>query len=60
MNEQKMKVVSFLKNKISSCSHEELHMESLRPLKSYNFTIASDATCLLVEQLPNFILKFWL
>lgn len=58
MNEQKMKVVSFLKNKISSCSYEELHMESLRPLKSYHFTIASDGTGLQVEQLPNFILKW--
>lgn len=58
MNEQKMQVVSFLKNKISSCSYEELHMESLRHLTSYNFTIASDATGLQVEQLPNFILKW--
>jgi hypothetical protein len=58
MNEQKMQVVSFLKNKISSCSHEELHMKSLRHLKSYHFTIASDGTGLQVEQLPNFILKW--
>ena len=58
MNEQKMKVVDFLKNRILNSSREELRMNSLRSLKSYNFTVASNGAGLQVEQLPNFILKW--
>ena len=52
------KIVEFLKNKISTSSSNELLMNSIRPLKSYSFTIASDGSGLQVQQLKYFVLEW--
>ncbi len=56
--ENKSKVIEFLKNKIFSSSPEDLQMKSLRTLNSCTFSVDEEGTGLQVEQLKHYTLEW--